>query len=341
MEWITNLINRMMGVNDGDFSFLGEGIMKTLGSALVGLVVLITAYFAAKLASRIVSGAICRSVDETLGKFLGRLSFHSVMVVASLGILANFGVPVAAAMAVLTAAGFAIGLAFQGTLSNFAAGVLLLVFRPFKVGDMVSAGGVIGKVNEIDLFTTTFDTPDNRRMIVPNSSIASGTIENVTFHAHRRVDVEVGVAYAANLDETRFALTEAAQSLSDIMIASESRGFQIVLTKLGTSSVDWTVRFWAATENYLVAKERLTREIKMQLDRVGIEIPFPQMQLHVSPNAISPNLSAGMSGVKSGVMTNAPKSQVEPAVAYTMDGSGETSNLPVRPRMRRPGSEAA
>ncbi len=229
-----------------------------------------------------VTATVCKRVDQTLGKFAGKFTYYTLIAIASLTIMQVFGFQTTGLAAVMAAAGFAIGLAFQGTLSNFASGILLLVFRPFKVGDVVNAAGVLGKVDEIDLFTTTLDTPDNRRLIIPNGSIASGTIENITYHAHRRIDVSVGVAYAASLDETRTVLTECAESLSEYMIVGEGRGYQILLTALNTSSVDWTVRFWTAKENFFKVKEALTVEIKQQLDNTGIEIPFPQMQLHVS-----------------------------------------------------------
>jgi small conductance mechanosensitive channel len=222
-----------------------------------------------------------------LGKFAGKFTFYTVATLGGLAILQGVGVEVTGFAAVLAAAGFAIGLAFQGTLSNFASGILLLVFRPFKVGDLVIAAGVMGKINEIDLFTTTFDTPDNRRLIVPNSSIAGTTIENISYHPHRRVDVTVGVAYASSLDETRAVLTACAEALADKMICGEGRGYQILLANLGPSSVDWTVRFWAASSDFFAVKERLTSEIKRQLDTRGIQIPFPQMQLHVSETAVS------------------------------------------------------
>lgn len=315
MEWMRSLGNDLKRMLDGDFSSsLGSGLLDRIGDGIVALALLLGAYFVAKLVSRYVAGALCRRVDETLGKFFGRLCFYSVLVASSLGILAVFKIDVTGAMAVLTAAGFAIGLAFQGTLSNFASGVLLLVFRPFKVGDMVVAGGVTGKVNEIDLFTTTFDTPDNRRLIVPNSAIAGGTIENMTYHAHRRVDIVVGVAYGAGLEQTRTALTTAVAGLNDLLIPGENRGFQVMLTQLGSSSVEWTIRFWTAKQNVFAVRERLTQEIKLQLDWAGIEIPFPQMQLHISPNSRQPL---------------APESGEYPA------------NMPVRPRMRRNSSEAA
>ncbi|MEO0515392.1 MAG: mechanosensitive ion channel domain-containing protein, partial [Planctomycetota bacterium] len=145
------------------------------------LLLLIVAYFVAKFLAGLVSRPVTKKVDPTLGKFFGKLVFYLVMVGAVLGVLGSVGVNIAAFAAVLAAAGFAIGLAFQGTLSNFAAGIMLLVFRPFKVGDVINAAGITAKVDEIDLFSTTFDTPDNRHIIVPNSKIFGDTIENVTY----------------------------------------------------------------------------------------------------------------------------------------------------------------
>ncbi len=271
----------------GDFRFANSLMSGKLSEAAIAILTLIVTYFFARLLSRWVTTGVCRRVDETLGKFLGRLTFYAIMICVGMSILSSVGADVAGPAAVFTAAGFAVGLAFQGTLSNFASGILLMVFRPFKVGDMVIAAGVTGRVNEIDLFTTTLDTPDNRRLIVPNSSISGSTIENVTYHAHRRVDVQVGVAYRCGLEETRQALATAADSLAELMIPGENRGYQILLTNLGASSVDWTVRFWAATENFFKVKERLTAEIKKQIETAGLEIPFPQMQLHISPDSTS------------------------------------------------------
>lgn len=267
---------------------------KVLIPALAALALFIVAYFFAKLVSRWVSAAICARVDNTLGRFMGKLAFYSTLTVVGLSILQTAGVSVAGFAAVLAAAGFAIGLAFQGTLSNFASGVLLLVFRPFKVGDFILAAGIAGKVNEIDLFTTTFDTPDNRRLTVPNSAIAGTTIENVSFHKHRRVDVTVGIAYTAGLDETRAVLTRCVESLQDKMIEGENRGYQILLSNLGPSSVDWTVRFWAESKMFFQVKEALTSAIKRGLDDAGLEIPFQQMQIHVSerPTAAPTALSS-------------------------------------------------
>jgi small conductance mechanosensitive channel len=262
-------------------SRLGE-LFKTYGiPAIVAIVVLIIAYFFAAFLARLCSAPIRSRVDETLGRFVSKLVFYTLMICAILGVLQYFGIGITSFAAVMAAAGFAVGLAFQGTLSNFASGVLLLVFRPFKVGDVINAAGITAKVYEIDLFTTTFDTPDNRRIIVPNSAIASGTIENITHHQHRRVDVPVGVDYSADIQKTRETLTAAAESIRKFLVEGEGRGYQVALGDLNDSSVGWTVRFWTKANNFWTVKEELTTAVKNHLDNAGIGIPFPQMDVHV------------------------------------------------------------
>ena len=257
---------------------LGPGLI----SAAIGLGVIFIGYMVAKYVSRIVSGPICRKVDETLGRFAGKMVFYLILFGVTGAVLSSLGAPLGGLAALLAAAGFAVGLAFQGTLSNFAAGVLMMVFRPFKVGDAINAGGVTGKVNEIDLFTTTLDTPDNRRIIVPNSAISGGTIENISFHPHRRVEVLVGVDYTADMDETRAALEAAVAAFDMATIKGEGRGNAVVLANLGDSAVDWKVRVWVAAENYWSIHESLTGEVKRQLDAVSIGIPYPQLDVHIS-----------------------------------------------------------
>ncbi len=261
-------------------------LLHVIVPAVIAIVTIIALYFIAKLLSRWTATGVCKRVDETLGKFAGRLVYYSIMTLGSLAILSKAGISVTGAATVLAAAGFAIGLAFQGTLSNFSSGILLLVFRPFKVGDAVVVGGVSGKVNEIDLFTTTLDTTDNRRLILPNSSIAGTTIENITFHSHRRVDLVVGVAYKSDIDKTRQVIQEAVQSLSDRMVPGDDRGCKVFLSNLAHSSVDWTVRFWTDKASYWDVRELLLVRIKQKLDANGIEIPFPQMQLHISESNV-------------------------------------------------------
>lgn len=250
--------------------------------AIVALLLLIVAYMVASFLARICSMPVRRRVDETLGRFIAKLVFYGVMVCALLGVLQYFGIGVTSFAAVVAAAGFAIGLAFQGTLANFAAGVMLLVFRPFKVGDVVNAAGLTAKIYEIDLFNTVFDTFDNRRIIVPNGVIVAGTIENISHHEERRVDVAVGVEYSASIAQTRQTLEAASESLNEFVIEGEGRGYQVVLGDLGDSSVQWTVRFWTQAENFLPVKEKLTEAVKNHLDAAGIGIPFPQLDVHLN-----------------------------------------------------------
>lgn len=275
-----SLSEAIMAARNGDIQGMVSLAVDFLIPAAIALVSLFVGYLAAKFLARIVSGPICKRVDETLGKFAGKFVFYTILTCTIIGVASTVGINVTSFAAVLAAAGFAIGMAFQGTLGNFAAGILLLVFRPFKVGDVINAAGVVGKVNEIDLFTITLDTPDNRRLIVPNSAVAGNTIENITFHAHRRVDVVVGVSYSADIDQTRQTLTAAADSLSPLLVEGENRGYAVILTDLGASSVNWVVRFWAQSPKFFEAKEKLTAAIKQHLDEAGISIPFPQMDIH-------------------------------------------------------------
>ena len=199
--------------------------------------------------------------------------------------ISYLGIPVASFAAILAAAGFAIGMALSGTLSSFAAGVMLLIFRPFKVGDVITAAGITAKVDAIELFTTTFNTPDNRRFIVPNSEIFGGTIENITFHSVRRADVNVGASYDADIAATRDALNRAADSLAELRVEGEGRGHQVYLLQLGGSSVDWVVRFWTRADDFWSVKEQLTAAVKRELDAAGIGIPYPQMDVHLHQQA--------------------------------------------------------
>nr|WP_315860377.1 mechanosensitive ion channel domain-containing protein [Novipirellula aureliae] len=272
-------------VTQGDMSGVIEyatlHLVPQLLLAAVGLGVIFIGYLVASYLSRIISKPVCRRVDETLGKFVGKVVFYCVLAAVVGAVLSKMGAPLGGLAAMLAAAGFAIGLAFQGTLSNFASGVLMLVFRPFKVGDFVNAAGVMGKVNEIDLFTTTLDTPDNRRIIVPNSSISSAIIENISHHKHRRIEVPVGVSYSADIAATRHALNAALAKFEDEIVQGEGRNSAVVLSNLGPSSVDWLVRMWVNSSDFWRLKEGLVGEVKQQLDSAAISIPFPQMDVHL------------------------------------------------------------
>lgn len=243
------------------------------------LIILVVAWTLAGWAGSIVNSSLRKlKFDTTLTKFLSRLARWLVLLLAGLACLSYFGVETTSFAAVIGAAGLAVGLAFQGTLSNFAAGAMLLLFRPFKVGDAVNVAGQVGIVDEISVFTTTLDTFDNRRIIIPNGEVFGTTIENITYHNLRRVDGDVGVGYGADIDQTRAVLEQVAAAVPGVVADKDPA---VVLLGLGASSVDWSVRVWAPTSDYLAVKQALLREIKVRLDAAGMEIPFPQMDVHV------------------------------------------------------------
>ncbi len=216
--------------------------------------------------------------DPTISRFMAGMVRTVIMIMAVVACLGVFGVETTSFAALIAGAGLAIGLAFQGTLSNFSAGVMLLVFRPFKAGDVVSVAGQTGKVEGISLFTTTMDTPDNRRIILPNGSIFGSTIENITHHDLRRVSVDVGVDYSADIDKTREVLM---QAIGKVELGLADPAPAAVLTGLGASSVDWQVRLWCRTGDFFTVLDELTRVVKMSLDEAGIGIPYPQMDVHL------------------------------------------------------------
>ena len=217
-------------------------------------------------------------VDRTLVKFAANFTYYAIFLLALFAGLETLGVETASFVAVLAAASFAVGLALQGTLANFAAGIMLLVFRPFRVGDFVEIADETGFVRDIQLFFTRLTTRDNRLVIVPNSDIFGSKIENIFENEVVRVDCDVGTDYPADIDETREVLLEAARSVEGRV---EDEGVQAALVGLGGSSIDWQVRIWAKTDDYFRLKQELTRQVKYKLDEADIGIPFPQMDVHL------------------------------------------------------------
>ncbi|MCA9259635.1 MAG: mechanosensitive ion channel, partial [Planctomycetales bacterium] len=250
------------------------------GQVLLALILLAIGWMAAGWMGRLTRSAIDRArIDATLGRFLSNLVQWGVVLLVVLGCLGIFGVETTSFAAVLGSAGIAIGLAFQGTLSSFAAGMMLLIFRPFKVGDAIRVAGQLGKVYEIGLFTTSLDSFDNLRIVIPNAQVFGATIENLSYHATRRFDVDVGVSYSADIDQTRELLSEATAGVDGVL---EDPAAAVLLQGLGASSVDWTVRAWAKADVFFDVKQAVTRAIKVKLDAAGVEIPFPQMDVHLS-----------------------------------------------------------
>jgi small conductance mechanosensitive channel len=249
--------------------------LRILGAVLI----LIVGRILAGLANRGVKRAMVKAkADPTLAIFFGHVVYVLVMVFALIAALAKFGVQTTSFVAILGVAGLAVGLALQGSLANFASGVMLIAFRPFKVGDFVDAGGVAGSVKAVNIFTTELATPDNVKVIVPNSNIFGGVIKNFAGYETRRVEVLVGIAYGANIDRA----VEVAEDLlkADERIFSEPEP-QIVVGELADSSVNLIVRCWVRRDDFWPVKFALTRAIKEHYDVQGIEIPFPQRVVHM------------------------------------------------------------
>lgn len=256
---------------------LREWLLGVAPSALTALVLFVAMLLCASWLQRIVRVAVERAkIEQTLARFFGKLARWAVLVVGILLILGEFGVETASFAVVIGALGLAVGLALQGTLGNFAAGVLLLVFRPYKIGDVVKVAGELGKVFEIDLFSTKLDSMDNRRILIPNGAILGATIENITHNPVRRVEVKVGTDYAASVEATRAALEKAAASVPH---RDAELGHRVVLFGLGGSAVDWQVWVWCRSENYLDCLEATVAAVKRALEAAGIGIPFPQLEV--------------------------------------------------------------
>lgn len=247
---------------------------------LLALGFLIVGWIGSRFGERLTVRALERlKVDPMIRRFAASVTRWGIVALVVVGALGALGITTYSFAAVLGAAGLAIGLALQGVLQNLAAGVLLLVQRPFAVGHFIRAGGETGTVVEVGLFNTLLDTPDNRRLVLPNKSVFGGNIENVSFHARRRVDLVVGVNYGADVDRTREVLLAAAQSVPG---ALEDPAPQIVLDNLADSSVNWQVRVWAPTPDFLAVRQATIKATKNAIEEAGLSIPFPQLDVHLS-----------------------------------------------------------
>ena len=218
-----------------------------------------------------------KSMDKAVVEFAHGLVRYLLFVIVLIAALGKLGVQTASVVAVIGAAGLAIGLALQGSLSNFAAGVLIVAFRPFKSGDYVEVGGVAGSVEAIQIFQTILKTPDNKMVVVPNSGVIGGPITNYSRHDTRRVDLTIGVSYNADLKLTKQVIREALEKDSRIL---KDPDMTIGVLALADSSVNLVVRPWCKTSDYWDVYFDSTQAIKEALDANGIEIPFPQMDVH-------------------------------------------------------------
>jgi small conductance mechanosensitive channel len=271
----------MMG--DYDLSGLGAlamSLVTTWGLRVVGAiaVLLIGRWVAARIRNGVRAALERRQTDETLSPFLSGIAYWLTMAFVVVAVLGLFGIPTASLVAVLGAAGLAVGLALQGTLSHFAAGVMLLVFRPFRVGDGVEVGGDRGKVEEIGIFSTVLNTPDNVRTIIPNAEAWGKPIKNYSATETRRVDLVIGVGYEDDLSVAKQTIERVVRADERVLADPEP---QVAVSNLGDSSVDFVVRPWCTADDYWDVRFDLTRRIKEELEGSGCSIPFPQRDVHL------------------------------------------------------------
>lgn len=241
------------------------------------IAVFVVGLYGSKMLSSMVRRGMERArIDITLTRFTTNLVRWAIIALVVIACLGAFGIETTSFAALIGAAGLAIGLAFQGTLSSVASGVMLLVLRPFKVGDVVTLAGQTGIVEEIGLFTTRMYAFANHVLILPNKQVFDAPIENKTFEDKARVDVDVGTDVGANLDTVRGVLLDAISALPG------GERPQVYLNGFGTSSIQWSVRMWTEPTNYLGLRDAMTVAIKKALVNAEITIPFPQMGLHLA-----------------------------------------------------------
>jgi len=248
--------------------------LKVLGAILILIVGRIVAGWARKLVVKLMSRS---DVDKAIQGFVRGLVYYLVIIFTWIAVLGKFGVETASLVAVLGMAGFAVGFALQGSLSNFAAGIMLLIFRPFKIGDYVDIAGTAGTVKDLQLFVTIMNTPDNVRIIVPNGQVFGSIIKNYSAEDIRRIDMVFGIGYGEDIDKAVRTMKSILDADARVLKDPE---LQIAVSELADSSVNFVVRPWTKKEDYWAVKFEVTEKIKKAFDAEKIEIPFPQMVMH-------------------------------------------------------------
>lgn len=257
------------------YEYLAQYGFKVIGALIIFLI----GRWLAKIISRLIEKALIKSrVDKTLAKFVKKLSQIVLLVFVVMAALAPLGVETTQFAVVVGAAGLAIGLALQGSLANFASGFLMIIFRPFKVGDFIEAAGVKGTVKEIQIFNTIVNTLDNIRAIIPNAQITGGNVLNYTVNGTRRVDLVVGVSYEDDLKKAKRVIEEVLSG-DDRVLKDPSP--TVAVYELGDSSVNFVVRPWVKSADYWDTYFDITSKVKLALDENGISIPYPQRDIHL------------------------------------------------------------
>ncbi|MBA6296901.1 mechanosensitive ion channel [Colwellia sp. MB02u-9] len=247
---------------------------------IVAVAIIIVGKFIAKMVRQgVIKVMRHKGMDEAIISFISSLLYGMLFFIVIVAAISHLGFNTTSLVAIVGAAGLAIGLALQGSLSNFASGVLLIVFKPFKSGDFIEVAGVAGMVEQILIFSTQLRTGDNKTVIIPNGAITSGTITNYSTKATRRIDLIIGVSYEADLAKTKALLLAIASADERVL---KDQAVTVGVSALADSSVNFVVRPWVNSTDYWPTYYDLLEKIKTELDSAGIEIPFPQLSIHMN-----------------------------------------------------------
>jgi small conductance mechanosensitive channel len=262
---------------------LRDTIQSTGVDFAINIVAAIVIFFVGRAIARLIAKGLRRlmrrqKADPILESFVCNLVYWALLAFVIVAAITQVGIQTTSLIALIGAAGLAVGLAMQGSLANFAAGVLIVLFRPYRVGDWVEAAGVAGFVEEVEILTTVLKTADNKRITVPNGQIMNGIITNYSANATRRVDMVFGVGYGDDIDKVRQAIQEVVDAEPRI---HKEPACDIVVGELADSSVNFYVRPWVATDDYWAVRFALTEAIKKRFNEVGISIPYPQRDVHI------------------------------------------------------------
>ena len=263
-------------------SFIPDNIVELIITYSVSIIIALLIFFIGKWVSKSLVTLMGRAlkrvgVDKTLLSFLENIAYYSLLTVVIIAALNKLGVETTSFLAILGAAGLAIGLALKDSLGNFASGVMIVLFKPFKAGDSVVAGGVSGTITEITIFNTVFLSADNQKIIVPNSSITKSSITNVNANPTRRVDIVVGISYEDNIKKVKDVLLEIVNSNQAIL---KSNPISVNVAELTDFSVKLSLNVWVKSSDYASVKAELLESIKTKFDEVGITIPYPKQDVY-------------------------------------------------------------
>ncbi|MCB9882257.1 MAG: mechanosensitive ion channel [Planctomycetes bacterium] len=258
---------------------LQELVIDFAPKVAAAIVILVLGWLFARFFRRVLKKGMQRArVDNTLVSFISNVIYTALLVFVVVSALGKLGVPTNSFVAIIGAAGLAVGFALQGSLSNFAAGVMIILFRPFRVGDYIEGAGEEGTVDEIQIFQTVLNTIDNRRVIVPNNQLTSASITNYTANPKRRIDLVFGIGYTDDIQKAKDVLRRVIENESRVLKDPEPT---IVVGNLGESSVDLYCRPWVKPTEYFGTKCALLEAVKLAFDEAGISIPFPQRDVHL------------------------------------------------------------